>query len=106
MPTPLEILLDPVSLTVLALYGALIGLEALFPARPLPRGHTQLYIVYGDKEWPALREGLAKYQPILEAFRSKTFSVTIEDLPQESHIPNGSLAKGLKHVFDGYQQPS
>ncbi len=37
MPTPLEILLDPVSLTVLALYGALILLEALFPARPLPR---------------------------------------------------------------------
>ncbi len=36
MPTPLQILLDPVSLTVLALYGALIGLEALFPARRLP----------------------------------------------------------------------
>ena len=36
MPTPLEILLDPVSLTVLALYASLIGLEALFPARPLP----------------------------------------------------------------------
>ena len=37
MPTPLEILLDPVSLAVLGLYGALILLEALFPARPLPR---------------------------------------------------------------------
>jgi sterol desaturase/sphingolipid hydroxylase (fatty acid hydroxylase superfamily) len=37
MPTPLEILLDPVSLTVLAIYAALIGLEALLPARPLPR---------------------------------------------------------------------
>lgn len=37
MPTPLQILLDPVSLTLLALYGALILLEALFPARPLPR---------------------------------------------------------------------
>lgn len=37
MPTPLDILLDPVSLTVLALYGALIVLEALFPAGPLPR---------------------------------------------------------------------
>jgi len=36
MPTPLEILLDPVSLTVLALYGALVLLEALFPARKLP----------------------------------------------------------------------
>jgi len=37
MPTPLQILLDPVSLTVLGLYGALILLEALFPARPLPK---------------------------------------------------------------------
>lgn len=37
MPTPLQILLDPISLTVLALYGALLLLEALFPARPLPK---------------------------------------------------------------------
>jgi sterol desaturase/sphingolipid hydroxylase (fatty acid hydroxylase superfamily) len=37
MPTPLEILRDPVSLTVLALYAALIIFEALFPARQLPR---------------------------------------------------------------------
>jgi sterol desaturase/sphingolipid hydroxylase (fatty acid hydroxylase superfamily) len=36
MPTPLEILRDPVSLTVLALYAALIALEAVFPARRLP----------------------------------------------------------------------
>ena len=36
MPTPLQILLDPVSLTVLGLYGVLILLEALFPARLLP----------------------------------------------------------------------
>jgi sterol desaturase/sphingolipid hydroxylase (fatty acid hydroxylase superfamily) len=37
MPTPLQILLDPISLTVLGLYGGLILLEALFPARPLPK---------------------------------------------------------------------
>lgn len=37
MPTPLQILLDPVSLAVLGLYGALILLEALLPARPLPQ---------------------------------------------------------------------
>jgi sterol desaturase/sphingolipid hydroxylase (fatty acid hydroxylase superfamily) len=37
MPTPLQILLDPISLTVLGLYAALILLEALFPARPLPQ---------------------------------------------------------------------
>lgn len=37
MPTPLQILLDPVSLVVLGIYAALILLEALFPARALPR---------------------------------------------------------------------
>ncbi len=36
MPTPLQILLDPISLTALGLYGVLILLEAVFPARPLP----------------------------------------------------------------------
>jgi len=36
MPTPLQILLDPITLTVLALYGALMLWEALFPARRLP----------------------------------------------------------------------
>jgi predicted alpha/beta superfamily hydrolase len=91
--------------TVHYCYDYMAG-KATSPSRPLPRRHTQLYIDYGDKEWPVLREGLAKYRPILEALRSKTFSVTIEDLPEESHVPDGSLAKGLKHVFDGYRQPS
>lgn len=36
-PTPLEILLDPISLTVLAIYAGLMLWEALFPARTLPK---------------------------------------------------------------------
>ena len=36
VPTPIELLLDPVSLTVFAMYAALILWEALAPARPLP----------------------------------------------------------------------
>lgn len=80
--------------------------KARTPSRPLPRRHTQLYIVYGDKDFdPGTPEGLAKYRPILEALRSETFSVTIEELPEEGHVPNGSLAKGLKHVFGGQRQP-
>jgi predicted alpha/beta superfamily hydrolase len=91
--------------TVHYCYDYMAG-KATSPSRPLPRRLTQLYIVYGDKDPdPGLPEGLAKYRPILEALRSKTFSVTIEDLPEEGHVPNGSLAKGLKHVFDGRKQP-
>ncbi|GAB4287033.1 MAG: sterol desaturase family protein [Ignavibacteriaceae bacterium] len=37
MPAPLEILLDPVSLTVIVMYVALMIWEFLFPARKLPR---------------------------------------------------------------------
>lgn len=36
MPNPLQLLLDPVSLIVFAVYGALMLCEALFPARRLP----------------------------------------------------------------------
>jgi sterol desaturase/sphingolipid hydroxylase (fatty acid hydroxylase superfamily) len=36
VPTPIDILLHPASLTVFALYAALIVYEALAPARPLP----------------------------------------------------------------------
>ena len=37
MPTLVELILNPVSLTVFALYGGLIAWEAAFPARALPR---------------------------------------------------------------------
>jgi sterol desaturase/sphingolipid hydroxylase (fatty acid hydroxylase superfamily) len=37
MPTPLDILLDPVSLIILAMYAVLILWEAIFPARKLPK---------------------------------------------------------------------
>ena len=62
MPTPLEILLDPVSLAVLAIYGGLILLEALFPARPLPRvpgWHARALAVF------AVYFFLSSYLPIL-----------------------------------------
>ena len=36
MPTPLDILLDPISLIILAIYGALMLWEAIFPGRKLP----------------------------------------------------------------------
>ncbi len=37
MPTPLEVLLDPISLVVIAIYGAMMLWEALKPGRPLPK---------------------------------------------------------------------
>jgi sterol desaturase/sphingolipid hydroxylase (fatty acid hydroxylase superfamily) len=36
MPTPIEILLDPISLIILSIYAALMLWEAIFPGRKLP----------------------------------------------------------------------
>ena len=36
MPTPVEILMDPISLVILAMYALLVAWEAVFPARVLP----------------------------------------------------------------------
>ena len=36
MPSPIDILLDPVSLAILAMYALLMVWEAIFPARRLP----------------------------------------------------------------------
>lgn len=71
MPTPIDILLDPVSLGVLGLYGAMILWEALTPARRLPQvrgwlsralGSFVLYF-YLSSYLPLLWDGyLAQYQ--------------------------------------------
>lgn len=37
MPTPLEIIQDPISLAILAIYAALMLVESIFPARQLPK---------------------------------------------------------------------
>ena len=37
MPSPLEILLDPVSLVIIAIYAALFIWESIFPGRQLPK---------------------------------------------------------------------
>jgi len=45
MPTPLEILLDPVSLYILGMYAVLMIWEAIFPARQLP--HIKYWKIKG-----------------------------------------------------------
>lgn len=71
MPTPIEILLDPISLVILAMYAILIAWEALFPARKLPKvkfwklkGLTMFAVFfYLSTYLPLLTDSfLAKYQ--------------------------------------------
>jgi sterol desaturase/sphingolipid hydroxylase (fatty acid hydroxylase superfamily) len=71
VPTPLQILMDPVSLIVLGIYAVLIVLEALFPARALPKVKgwktraTLVFAVYffGSSCLPLIwGESLAQFQ--------------------------------------------
>ena len=43
MPTPIDILLDPISLAVQAIYASLIALEAVFPARTTAEWLARLF---------------------------------------------------------------
>lgn len=71
MPTPIDILLHPISLAVFAMYGALMAWEALAPGRPLPRipgwrlrGLASFFVYFWLSSYlPLLWDGwLAAYQ--------------------------------------------
>lgn len=64
MPTPLDLLLDPITLTMLAMFAALALAERLAPGRPLPRvpgWHARALAVF------ALYFLLSSYLPLLWA---------------------------------------
>ena len=49
MPNPIDVLLDPISLTLFAIYGALILWEAFAPARPMPNApawHARMLLAF------------------------------------------------------------
>lgn len=62
MPTPLEILLDPVSLVVIAIYAALFLWESIFPGRELPR--VKFWVLRGLLAF-AFYFYLSSYLPLL-----------------------------------------
>lgn len=64
MPTPIDILLDPVNLGVLALYTALLAWEHLAPARALPR--VARWRLWGSSAFVAY-VFVSSYLPILVA---------------------------------------
>lgn len=53
MPTPLDLVLDPVSLGIFALYAGLVLCEALAPARSLPavRGWSSFSAMSRHPRW-------------------------------------------------------
>ncbi len=77
MPTPLQILLDPVSLIFFSMYAGLMLWEALFPARKLPR--VKNWKLYGFLSF-LFFFFLSSYLPLivdpyLEPYRLMNFSM-------------------------------
>lgn len=96
MPTPLQILLDPVSLTLFAIYGGLILLEALFPARRLQeiRGwHARALAVFAAYFF------LSSYLPLL--WGEALASARLADL-QSMHPVAGTVIGVLLFEFFVY----
>jgi sterol desaturase/sphingolipid hydroxylase (fatty acid hydroxylase superfamily) len=87
MPTPLDLLADPVSISIFAMYGALLAAERVAPARAVPRG----------TRWP-VRGGLSllafffasAYLPILLGELLAT--LRIADLSQTGTLGGAALA--------------
>lgn len=90
MPTPLEILLDPISLTALSMYALLIIWEALFPAIALPK--VKGWKLKGLASF-AVYFFLSSYLPLLtDPFLSK---YQFFDLTSLGNVGGGLVAIGL-----------
>ena len=90
MPTPLEILLDPISIIALTLYALLIVWEALFPAKVLPK--VKGWKLKGLASF-TVYFFVASYLPLLtDPFLSK---YQFFDLTSLGNVGGGLMAIGL-----------
>lgn len=89
MPTPIEILLDPVSLIVLAMYAFLMLWETIFPARKLP--HVKFWRLKGLLFFMGFFY-LSSYLPLLtDPFLAKYQLIDLSGLPTISGVAIGVL---------------
>ena len=67
--------------------------------------NKSLYIIYGDNEWPKVRDTLHVYIPMLEALKSNGLKIQTKFVSDGKHVPIGSLYYGLKCIFEEYEYP-
>lgn len=65
-----------------------------------------LYIIYGDIDFPQVTDTLAVYIPWLKKLEPKGLRLHTEYLPEDGHIPYGSLEFGLMAAYEGYSYPA
>lgn len=65
-----------------------------------------LYIIYGDIDFPQVTDTLAVFIPWLKELEPKGLRLHTEYLPEDGHIPYGSLEFGLMAAYEGYSYPA
>jgi uncharacterized protein len=69
------------------------------------RVNKYLYIIYGDIDFPQVTDTLAVYIPLLKELEPNGLRMHTEYLPEDGHIPYGSLEYGLMAAYEGYSYP-
>jgi len=65
-----------------------------------------VYIIYGDIDYPEVTDTLTVFLPYMRALQQKGLRLKVEYLPEDGHVPFGSLQFGLMAMYNGYSYPS
>ena len=65
-----------------------------------------VYIIWGDVDFPGITDTLAVFIPWLKEMEPRGLRLKTEYLPEDGHIPFGSLQFGLMTMYDGYSYPA
>jgi len=71
--------------------------------KPL-KNNRFMYIIWGDVDFPGITDTLAVFIPWLKEI--KGLRLKTEYLPEDGHIPFGSLQFGLMAMYEGYPYPA
>lgn len=67
--------------------------------------NKSFYIIYGDKDFKVVVDTLEVYLPLFEKLKQKGLRLQTKYLPEEGHVPVGSLQSGLMAMYEGYAYP-
>ena len=63
------------------------------------------YIIYGDKDFKVVVDTLEVYLPLFKKLKQKGLRLQTKYIPEEGHVPVGSLQLGLLAMYEGYIYP-
>jgi uncharacterized protein len=64
-----------------------------------------LYVIHGGSDYPHVKNFLPAYLKLLKSLEKKGLKLKVKFVPDEGHVPYGSLHHGLFTLYDGYTYP-